>query len=164
MDQHRVYMTEATVQPQSMREATLEAIFASIADSFLVLDGTLVIVEANNHLITTLGADRNQVIGRLYLDVFPHAADTGRIENLKSVLDGGEPHRGRIPLFDAVSGVNRLYDVATYPVCDRTTSKVTHLLEYTREVTEEVRAQLDIMDYNQTLLDIKEQLEAKTAE
>ena len=156
-------MSETYTVTQSVREATLEAVFASITDSLLVLDNALVVVEANASLLGTLGKNREDVLGRPWLEVFPHLADTGRTENLYEVLKDGEPHRGRIPLFDAATGVARLYDVATYPVRD-SAGNITNLVEYTREVTEEVRAQLEIVDYNRTLLDITEQLEAKTAE
>jgi len=156
-------MSETYNVTQSVREATLEAVFASITDSLLVLDHDLVVVEANAHLLGTLGKTREEVVGQRWLTVFPHLADTGRTENLHEVLKDGEPHRGRIPLFDAATGVARLYDVATYPVRD-VDGTITNLVEYTREVTEEVRAQLEIVDYNRTLLDITERLELKTAE
>jgi len=156
-------MSETYNVTHSVREATLEAVFASITDSLLVLDNELVVVEANTHLLGTLGKTREEIIGQRWLTVFPHLADTGRTENLYEVLKDGEPHRGRIPLFDAATGVARLYDVATYPVRDAD-GTITNLVEYTREVTEEVRAQLEIVDYNRTLLDITERLEIKTAE
>jgi diguanylate cyclase (GGDEF)-like protein/PAS domain S-box-containing protein len=155
-------MPEVFKSTQSLREATLEAIFASITDCLLLLDRELNIVEANDYLLGQLGMTREQVVGRPWLEVFPHLADTGRVENLNDALNG-EPHRGRIPLMDHTTGTPRLYDVATYPVRDAD-GTVSHLVEYTREVTEEVRAQLEVIDYNRTLLDIKEQLELKTAE
>ena len=156
-------MSDVQNNSRTVREATLEAVFASITDSLLVLDRDLLVVEANAHLLQTLGMARDKVVGRPWLDVFPHLTDTGRMENLHAVLKDGEPHWGRIPLCDAATGVARLYDVATYPVRDAE-GIVTNLVEYTREVTEEVRAQLEIVDYNRTLLDITEQLEIKTAE
>ena len=111
-------MSEPYHVTPSLREGTLEAIFASIADSLLVLDQQLMVVEANSHLLGTLGKTREDVVGRSWFEVFPHLADTGRTENLHEVLKDGEPHRGRIPLFDAATGIPRLYDVATYPVRD----------------------------------------------
>jgi diguanylate cyclase (GGDEF)-like protein/PAS domain S-box-containing protein len=157
-------MSKPRHQTRSLQEATLEAIFASITDSLLVLDRDLVVVEANRYLLNTLGLTRDQVVGRTWSDVFPNVVDTGRGDNLRAVLKDGRPHHGRIPLFDAVSGIPRLYDVTTYPIHDPATGSTTHMVEYTREITEEVRLQLDIVDYNRTLLDIKEKLEQKTAE
>lgn len=148
----------------NIREATLEAIFKSITDSLMVLDKDLMVYEANDYLLNALGKSREEVIGRPWDMIFPHLVDTGKGENLRTSIREGVPHRSRIPIFDTSSGMARLYDVTTYPVFDSSTNEVTHLVEYTREVTEEVRAQLEIMDYNRTLLDIKEQLEQKSEE
>ena len=86
-------MSETYNVTHSVREATLEAVFASITDSLLVLDRDLIVVEANAHLLGTLGKTREEITGRPWLEVFPHLADTGRTENLYEVLKDGEPHR-----------------------------------------------------------------------
>ena len=144
--------------------AILESVFASIADSLLVLDTELCVVDANAQVLRQLGRPKSDVVGVAWEQLFPHLAETGRVADLRMVLAVGQPHRGRIPVVYADDGTSHLFDVATYPVCDSKTGQVTHLVEYAREITEEVKLQLQVMDANSDLLRAKEQLEEKTGE
>lgn len=156
-------LSPAAPSPQGdAQRAILESIFASIADSLLILDPALCVVEANDHLLRQLGRTREEVVGAHWGQVFPHLAETGRVADLEAVLAAGQPHRGRIPVVSAIDGTSHLFDVSTYPVCDSGTGRVTHLVEYAREITDEVKLQLQIMDAHCDLLLTKEQLEEKT--
>ena len=146
------------------QRAILESVFASIADSLLVLDTDFRVVDANDHLLRQLGRTKAEAVGLPWDQLFPHLAETGRLADLQSVLAEGQPHRGRIPVVNAADGTSHLFDVATYPVNDPETGAVTHLVEYAREITEEVKLQLQIMDANSDLLCAKEQLEEKSAQ
>ena len=157
-------MPKLAAMQRDARRVILESLYASITDSLLVLDSDLGIVDANEQLLKRLGKSHAEVIGQPWAAVFPHLADMGRAYDLHSVIAGGRPHQGRIPLICAEDGSAALFDVTTYSVRDPKTGEVTHLIEYAREVTEEVRLQLQIMDANKDLLDVKEQLEAKSAE
>ncbi len=145
------------------QRAVLEAIFASLADSLLVLDSDLRVVEVNDHLLRQVGRTRAELVGQEWADVFPHLEGTGRGDELRAVLAGGEPHRARVPVVNT-HGESHLFDVSTHPVSDPGTGQVTHLVEFAREITEEVRMQLQIMDAHADLLRAKEQLEEKTAQ
>ena len=155
--------THVTAKQADPQRAILESVFASIADSLLVLDSDLRVVDANDHVLRQLGRDKTDLVGKPWADMFPHQADTGRAADLRAVLTAGQPHRGRIPVVHA-DGTPRLFDVSTYPVCDPDTHVVTHLVEYAREITDEVKMQLQIMDAHGDLLRVKEQLEEKTAQ
>ena len=144
-------------------DAPLEAIYESITDSLLVLDRDLRVVEANDALLARLGRGRPEVVGRPWRHVFPELADIGRDRDLHAVLTSGETHHGRIPLRDASCGEARLFEIVTYPVCGGDGS-VTHLLEYAREVTDEVRLHLDLLDHNQDLIDHRTRLERAAQE
>ncbi|MBV9850006.1 MAG: diguanylate cyclase [Armatimonadetes bacterium] len=144
--------------------AILESVFASIADSLLVLDTELRVADANDQVLRQLGRAKADVVGVPWAQLFPHLAETGRVADLRAVLAGGRPHRGRIPVVHAADGASHLFDVSTYPVRDPGTGRVTHLVEYAREITEEVKLQLQIMDAHGDLLRIKEQLEEKTTQ
>ena len=124
--------------------------FASIADSLLVLDTELCVVDANDQVLRQLGRAKSDVVGVAWEQLFPHLAETGRVADLRMVLAVGQPHRGRIPVVSAADGTSHLFDVATYPVCDPKTGQVTHLVEYAREITEEVKLQLQVMDATAT--------------
>lgn len=157
-------MPKSAAMRRDARRVILESLYASITDSLLVLDSDLVIVDANEPLLKRLGKTHDEAIGHPWAVQFPHLVDMGRAYDLHSVMAGGRPHQGRIPLICADGQTTALFDVTTYPVRDPKTGEVTHLIEYAREVTEEVRLQLEIMDANKDLMDIKEQLEAKSAE
>ena len=146
------------------RQVILESIYASITDPLLVMDRELMIVDANDHLIRRLGKPHCDVIGKPWSEIFPHLGEMGRGQDLQSVLSEGKPHQGRIPLVDIAGEEPLLFDVMTYPVFDTETAQVTHLVEYARDVTAEVRLQLQIMDANNDLLHIQEQMERKTGE
>jgi diguanylate cyclase (GGDEF)-like protein/PAS domain S-box-containing protein len=121
------------------------------------------IVEANEHLLTQLGRTREEVVGQEWVKLFPHLSATGRRQELITVLADGQQRRGRIPVVNA-EGDSLLFDVSTCPVLDAATGKVTHIVEFAREITEEVRMQLQIMDAHIDLLRAKEQLEEKKAQ
>jgi diguanylate cyclase (GGDEF)-like protein/PAS domain S-box-containing protein len=146
---------------EDAQRAMLESIFASLSDSLLVMDTELRVVEANDHLLRQMGRTREELTGEDWANLFPHLQGTGREEELRAILASGEPYRSRIPVVNA-SGEAHLFDVSTYPVHDAQTGQVTHLVEFAREITEEVRMQLQIMDAHADLLQAKEQLEEKT--
>ena len=157
--------TQVAPTPQDHApRAILESVFASIADSLLVLDTELCVVDANAQVLRQLGRPKSDVVGRAWEQLFPHLAETGRVADLRMVLAVGQPHRGRIPVVSAADGTSHLFDVATYPVCDPQTGRVTHLVEYAREITEEVKMQLQVMDAHSDLLRVTEQLEEKSAQ
>ncbi|BDI30065.1 hypothetical protein CCAX7_21160 [Capsulimonas corticalis] len=145
------------------QDAPLEAIYSSITDSLLVLDRDLRVVEANDPLLRRLGRTRTEVVGFSWRSAFPELADIGREHDLTAVLETGRTHRGRIPLRDMSRGESLLFEIITYPICSAD-GNVTHLLEYAREVTEEVRLHLDILEQNHDLLDHRERLERAARE
>ncbi len=145
------------------RHGILEALFAAITNSLLVMDSSLTIVDANRAQMERLGGTREALIGAAWTDVFPHLAAAGRERDLRAVLQSGRAHRGRMPLMSA-DGEVLLFDVVTYPIADPESGQVTHLVEYAHEVSEEVKLQLQIVDAHNDLLAVTEQLEDKTAE
>ena len=156
-------MTGLAASTDVERHFILEALFTSITDTLLVLNSDLIVVDANEPLLRALGKVRDEVVGQAWECVFPILAEIGRDQDLKHVLVSGRLHRGRIPLVDP-RGHCLLFEVVTYPVCDLVTGRVTHLVEYAREVSEEVKLQLQIVDTNQELVAAHDQLESQAVE
>ena len=120
-------------------------------------------VDANDQVLRQLGRTKAEVVGTPWALLFPHLAETGRVADLQAVLAWAAApgaHPGRLRRRRHLAPVRCLHVPGPRPP----DGQVTHLVEYAREITEEVKLQLQIMDAHGDLLRVKEQLEEKTGQ
>ncbi|HEY3332484.1 MAG TPA: diguanylate cyclase [Capsulimonadaceae bacterium] len=143
----------------------LNLVFSGITDPIMVLDSELRVLDCNEAVLECVGADRDEVIGAPWSVLFPQPEQDIRDKQLDSVVADGTEWNARIPVLDFRDGGSRLYDVKSYAVRSgrRKSDVVTHVVVLMREVTDEVRTYLELVDRNRELQMIKERLEEKTA-
>ena len=132
----------------------VETIIDSSVDSIAVLDEELRYLVMNKHAAKLYGVDREKVLGRKLVDVFPSLAGTSIMDDLQRALNG-EAVR------DAVyrSGlVNRYFDNFYIPLKDKN-NKVYLVLIVAHDITDSILAQQKLETLNKELEKSNQDLE-----
>ncbi len=138
----------------SVRTIDYHAVFGALSSAKLVLSPDLVVLDANDAFLDSVGRPGNAVLGRHVLDAFPVPPTTAPeasvteppvVESLRRVARTGRPEvmgPHRYDLRDEASGgwQERWWITTHVPVLDAA-GRVTHLVERVEDVTDIVAAQ-----------------------
>lgn len=111
-------------------EALFRGFMQSATDGFIMFDEALCIVEVNDRWLQYAGLGREEVIGKMALDVLPEMRGTGDFESFLKVLETGEPVEYHAVEVETLPGI--IFDVSVFKAGDV-------LGVVTRDVTERVQ-------------------------
>ena len=111
-------ITEQKLAEDTLRvsEALFRGFMQSATDGFTLLDENMRYVEVNDSWLQILGLERDDVIGKHILELFPRLKWTGRDDAYRKVMKTGEP----VDFYsiESASGPNLFLDVSAFKTGD----------------------------------------------
>lgn len=137
--------------PRYLKEPSVieQSIFNAMSEMLVFYDIKLKILWANSTACRSVDPGSESIIGQYCYKVWQNRTAPCEGCPLLEVMKTGEPQSGRVTTLQ-----NRILHVRGYPVFDDQ-SNIVGLLEFKEDVTERVRAEEDLKNYNELL--IKEQ-------
>ncbi len=136
----------AQVEAEALRQrvsALMSEFVRHAPVAIAMFDRELRYVEASDRWMTDYGLERTQVIGRSHYDVFPHIPE--RWKRIHQAALRGEVHRADVDSFEQPDGSTMWLQWEVRPWYEPHGS-VGGVIFFTRDVTEQMRLQLELRD------------------
>jgi diguanylate cyclase (GGDEF)-like protein/PAS domain S-box-containing protein len=136
-------LTQQTALNLRQNERFLASIFTNIQDGISILDHNLTVL-AVNPAMERWNAGRMPLVGKRCYEAY-HGQTTpcDGCPALKT-LQNGESSQAILPLRDGQSRINGWVDLHTFPLLDQETGQSTGIIEYVRNITDQVEAEEEL--------------------